>query len=285
MTTGNKFDADLWATPRQTDFFATLQGERLVCWFSCGATSAVACKIALAENARARESKVFYCGVGWASKENGWRGEHYDSLRFLKECEQWFGHEVTILQSEKYSTPDDVIERARYINGIDGAKCTRELKINMRLMHQRAETDIQVFGYDAGEIDRAADFRQAWPSVRLYAPLIRRDLTKPDCLAILRRVGIEVPQMYRDGYRNNNCIGCVKGGRGYWNKIRVDYPEVFTRRARQEREIGRSCIRGVFLDELEPTSGRYEQEPDISCGGTCVNAMREFYKPTINQEQ
>lgn len=58
--------------------------------------------------------------------------------------------------------------------------------------------------------------------------------------------------MYDLGYPNNNCVGCVKGGMGYWNKIRVDFPEVFERRARQEREIGHSCIKGVFLDELDP---------------------------------
>ena len=32
------------------------------------------------------------------------------------------------------------------------------------------------------------------------------------------------------GYNNNNCIGCIKGGMGYWNKIRVDFPEVFEKR-------------------------------------------------------
>ncbi len=37
--------------------------------------------------------------------------------------------------------------------------------------------------------------------------------------------------MYDLGYPNNNCIGCVKGGMGYWNKIRKDFPEVFQKRA------------------------------------------------------
>ena len=66
--------------------------------------------------------------------------------------------------------------------------------------------------------------------------------------------------MYDLGYPNNNCIGCVKGGMGYWNKIRVDFPEVFERRVRQERETGRSCIKGIFLDELEPDRGNMHME-------------------------
>lgn len=34
-----------------------------------------------------------------------------------------------------------------------------------------------------------------------------------------------------------------------------DFPDVFERRARQEREIGHSCIKGKFLDELRPGEG------------------------------
>ncbi len=33
--------------------------------------------------------------------------------------------------------------------------------------------------------------------------------------------------MYRLGYVNNNWVGGWKGGMGYWNKIRVDFPDVF----------------------------------------------------------
>ena len=76
-------------------------------------------------------------------------------------------------------------------------------------------------------------------------------LTKEDTHAILNRLGIRRPAMYDLGYQNNNCIGCVKGGMGYWNKIRKDFPEVFERRAKLEREIEHSCIKGVFLDELD----------------------------------
>ncbi len=55
---------------------------------------------------------------------------------------------------------------------------------------------------------------------------------------MIERAGIELPAMYKLGYRNNNCIGCPKGGMGYWNKIRVDFPEVFERMAALQRELG-----------------------------------------------
>lgn len=75
--------------------------------------------------------------------------------------------------------------------------------------------------------------------------------------------------MYDLGYRNNNCIGCVKGGMGYWNKIRIDFPEVFERMAKLEREIGHSCINGIFLDELELGRGRMEDEIIPDCSVMC----------------
>jgi hypothetical protein len=96
--------------------------------------------------------------------------------------------------------------------------------------------------------------------------------------------GIEQPMMYRMGYRNNNCIGCVKGGMGYWNKIRRDFPEAFERMSKMERELnaaickkegktdGKRWRRRIFLDELKPTDGNYQGEPDIECGVLCTTS-------------
>ena len=43
---------------------------------------------------------------------------------------------------------------------------------------------------------------------------------------MLQNAGIELPEMYKLGYQHNNCIGCVKSsGAGYWNKIKIDFPE------------------------------------------------------------
>ena len=85
---------------------------------------------------------------------------------------------------------------------------------------------------------------------------------------MLEKLGIKRPTMYDLGYNNNNCIGCVKGGKGYWNKIRKDFPDVFAERAKLERLIGRSCINGCFLDELDPHSGKVNDivpECDVMC--------------------
>jgi hypothetical protein len=161
----------------------------------------------------------------------------------------------------------------------DGALCTTELKKKPRWAVQDAYGP-QVYGYSSEpkEQKRAARFREQNPEVTLLTPLIERGLMKGDCLAMVERAGIEIPAMYRLGYKNNNCIGCVKGGMGYWNKIRVDFPDTFDRMAALERELGHSVITEtvehedgvkrkhmVFLDELAPDRGNYEAEEDIEC--------------------
>lgn len=243
-------------------------GQRVIAWFSCGATSAVATKLALAKwGDRVVIARIIL------------KGEHEDNDRFAADCEAWFGRPITNLSSKKYEDHWQVIAGERYINGPQGAKCSAMLKRKVREDFQEFD-DIQVFGFDADEErlqNRAADFRAHHPEIMVATPLLDDGLGKSDCLGLVERAGIEIPAMYRLGYGNNNCIGCVKGGMGYWNKIRKDFPQVFDRMAAQERALGRSCIRTkqdgqVFLDELSPTRGRFEDEPRISCGITCFIA-------------
>jgi hypothetical protein len=66
---------------------------RIVCWFSCGAASAVATKLAIAENAGKLPLIIAYTEVV---------EEHPDNKRFLKDCEEWFGQEVLISQEPQF---------------------------------------------------------------------------------------------------------------------------------------------------------------------------------------
>lgn len=76
--------------------------------------------------------------------------------------------------------------------------------------------------------------------------------------------------MYDLGYQNNNCIGCVKGGMGYWNKIRRDFPAVFASRSKLERDLNFPIIgKGIWLDELDPERGRDEGLICDDCGIMC----------------
>ena len=126
-----------------------------------------------------------------------------------------------------------------------------------------------VWGMDYNEVDRADNLFDSMPKQEHLFPLIEHQITKKQAHEVLKASGIDRPAMYELGYHNNNCVGCVKGGMGYWNKIREDFPEVFWERAKLEREIGASCIKGVYLDELDPSKGRHSPPIVDDCGILC----------------
>ena len=245
--------------------------NRVVCWFSCGAASAVATKLAITENAGRLPLVVGRCVV---------REEHPDNERFAAECEKWFGVPITNLINEKFDgSIYEVFRRRSYISGVDGAPCTTELKKAVRIAFQKP-TDHHIFGYCAEEADRWGDFLDA-NNIAAGAPLIERGLTHADCLAMVQDAGIALPTMYLLGYQHNNCIGCCKAtGQGYWNKIKIDFPAVFDRMAKESRRLGARIIRihneRSFLDELQPNTGDYQNEPEIQCGIFCEMAKREI---------
>lgn len=249
-------------------------------WFSCGITSAVACKLAIEKYKRV---ELYYIKINTA---------HPDNERFIKECEKWYGQKINIIRSHYYKDQYDVIYKERYVNGPDGAKCTKVLKKEVRFdLEERLKPDLfepdrpqfihQVQGYewDVKEITRAIDFAIDFPYTNPVYPLIENRLTKENCAQILLDAGIDLPTMYKLGYNNNNCIGCVKGGRGYWNKIRNDFPDTFNKMAEAERHIGHSCIKGIFLDELDPNDGRTPKPIIPNCSVVCEDIM----PPQVNE--
>lgn len=202
---------------------------------------------------------------------------HTDNARFLRDCEIWFGHKIEIRHNSKYKNVTDVLTKTHYINGPTGAACTYHLKKEVRYMIEAEvrEWDGQVWGFDycEREVNRAIRFKEQNPKTKPLFPLIERQITKEDALGIIWRAGIDIPVMYRMGYNNNNCIGCVKGGIGYWNKIRLDFPDTFRRMALIEREVGATCLKDengrIWLDELDPKRGDKVKSIPIQCGIIC----------------
>lgn len=243
--------------------------SRVISWFSCGAASAVATKLAISESKTPVE--VVYCHV---------KEEHPDNLRFMKDCEKWFGQEIKVLESEKYhGSIYEVFEKRKYIVGVSGAPCTMFLKKEVRKQYEKPD-DIQVFGYTAEEQDRVDRFIDANNDVKLWSILVDKGLGKSDCLAMIQRAGIELPAMYKLGYQNNNCIGCVKGGLGYWNKIKKDFPEAFERMAALEKKIGAKLLKSkgerIWLSDIPEGAGDYPTEQAIECGIFCHMAEEDI---------
>jgi len=235
--------------------------SRFVVWFSCGAASAVAAKLAVEKYGEACE--VVYCDT--------LASEHPDNARFLRDIEAWIGRPITVIRSDRYASVDDVFMKRRFMSGPGGAICTTEMKKLPRVAWQR-ETDTHIFGYTADEQRRADDFEENNPTLHVEWILIEAGLTKAACLWRLAMEGIALPKLYALGFEHNNCIGCVKAtSPGYWNLVRKHFPDVFERRAQQSRTIGARLARvknvRVFLDELAPDL--YAPQDTVDCGPAC----------------
>ena len=235
-----------------------------ICWLSAGVSSFIAAYLAMGVD------EYIYIDVA---------DQHPDSLRFIKDCEKILNKPVQILRSEQYCSVEDVCLAFRFVASAHGAKCTEVLKGRVRKKWEyehRADTITYVWGMDCTETHRAERIAEHMPYFQNEFPLIKHQLTKNSAHAICERLGVKRPAMYDMGYQNNNCIGCVKGGMGYWNKIRVDFPNVFASRAKMEREIGHSILNGIFLDELDPNAGRMQPEIMQECDIFCYIAEKEI---------
>lgn len=243
----------------------------VIAWWSGGVTSAVACKMAIDQHG----AVPVYIETG---------AHHTDFPRFQAACEKWYGVPITTLQSDRYKDHIDVILKDKYVNGPTGARCTLVLKRRIREKWE-ATRDISayVWGFEKGakEGHRADRIKLTVPGYTHLFPLQDAGLTKEDCFNVLTQQGIAIPEMYLLGFSNNNCVGCVKGGGAYWNKIRIHFPEVFDRMAKAERVIGRSCLKKYFLDELPTTYGRGKPPLVKDCGavgeGCLTETSREFH--------
>jgi len=234
-----------------------------VCWLSAGISSFIAGYLA------GNIDEWIYIDI---------TDQHEDSISFIKDCEKAIGKEIKILKSSEYVSVEECV---RVFGGFRNAynqfaPCTNWLKKRVRKQWEEQHKDYDItyiWGYDLKETARAERTTEENPHVNHEYPLIDKKLSKQDVHGLFYRTfDFPRPYMYDLGYPNNNCVGCPKGGMGYWNKIRVDFPEVFESRAKLERDVGYSMLKECFLDELDPNRGNINTEIFPDCSIMCYLA-------------
>jgi hypothetical protein len=222
--------------------------KKIVCWWSGGITSAVACKLA----------------IDFFGKDNcllimiDTKNEDDDTYRFKKDCEGWYGVPIITLTcifdsnnnrdvifvdiGAEYKKIQDVWFKYKSLNVAHGAVCSSELKRRTREVWQKnADFDHQVFGFefDKKEINRALSISINHPNSKPIFPLLMMGYNKEDCIKFVQDAGIKIPITYTYGFRNNNCFktGCVQGGIGYWQKMKRDFPDKFNEMANIEHDL------------------------------------------------
>jgi hypothetical protein len=219
---------------------------KVICWWSGGVTSAVACKKSL--ELFGKEN----CRVVFMDTKN----EHDDTYRFLEDCQKWYGVSIETISDigTKYESIQDVWLKHESLNISKGAICSYKLKRVVREKWQKTvDFSHQVFGFefDRKEFNRALSMTLNNPEIKPIYPLLMLGINKDDCFKIVREAGIQIPAMYLLGFNNNNCFktGCVQGGIGYWKKMQRDFPDKFDEMAALEHRL--SNMRGYPITMLK----------------------------------
>ena len=206
----------------------------IICWWSGGVTSAVACKVAIDLYGKSK------CRVIMQDTGN----EHNDTYRFKEDCEEWYGVKIEVISAigNKYESIQDLWKKHLSLNVATGAVCSYLLKRVVREDWQKKnEFTCQVFGFEfeAKEFKRAMSMNLNHAKAKPIFPLLMMDYNKQDCIKLLNAANIGIPEPYKLGLSNNNCFktGCVQGGIGYWKKIQRDFPEKFDKMAELEHEL------------------------------------------------
>lgn len=233
------------------------ENNKIICWWSGGITSAVACKVAIdlfgVEN----------CDVIMIDTKN----EDEDTYRFKKDCAIWFGKDISLITAlgDKYRTLEDIWYKNQSLNVAHGAICSSIAKRDLRIAWQKENNyKHQVFGFEFNkrEFNRALSVAKNYPDSKAIFPLLMLGYDKEKCLEIVNEAGIEVPRAYKYGFHNNNCLktGCVQGGIGYWQKMYREFPDKFNAMAKIEHDL--TNLRGYQVTMCKHQSAEAKAKPD-----------------------
>jgi len=240
--------------------------QTIAVWFSCGAASAIAAKKTVEKYGKTHNILIV---------NNPVKEEHPDNLRFLKDVEKWIGIEIISAVNKNFPSNSivDVFDKRKYMSGIKGAPCTQLLKKQARYEFEiENKIDWHVLGFTIDEVSRHERFVK-FERNNVLPILIDEKLSKGDCFKILEDAGIELPAIYKLGYPNANCVGCVKAtSPTYWNHVRKTFPDTFKERALQSKRLNVRLVRykgkRIFLDEL-PIGAVGNKMKSHECGIFC----------------
>jgi len=208
--------------------------KKIICWWSGGITSAIACRVAI--DIYGKEN----CRVIMLDTKN----EHDDTYRFLTDCSIWYGLPIEILSAigDTYDNIEHTWLKHLSLNTANGAICSYKLKRRVREEWEKTnEYSHQVFGFEfnSHEQKRAMALSANHPNAKPIYPLLMLGYDKAKCIDLIQKANIEPPEAYRLGFQNNNCLktGCTQGGIGYWKKMQLEYPDKFLKMGTMEHRI------------------------------------------------
>lgn len=163
--------------------------------------------------------------------------EDADTYRFLDDLEQYLGPIERLRQFNADGSPTDIWDCfdahgiMRIAKAGNACKASVELKQKPLDAHTRAHGHEWIaIGYNWDEPERVVKLQSKRPEA--VFPLVGTEprLTECQIHEELRRIGLEPPRVYAQGFVHNNCLGaggCILAGLSQWAAVRELKPDAF----------------------------------------------------------
>lgn len=149
-------------------------------------------------------------------------------------------------------------EQAFFVKHSDEPICSRRLKLDRLLAQaQRHAPCVVVFPFTSQEYRQAQRVHALFSplsGVTVRFPLIERRVTEEECRRrVVAEWGLALPVMTA-WLGEAVCYPCVRGTLAYYGELWQRSPDVASRLAALEREIGQTILEGGSLEEMFPNS-------------------------------
>ena len=214
---------------------------------------------------------------------NDVKWEHPDLYRFNNDIAKCFNIKIT--EDNDGRNPEQVFKDVRMLGSNRTPLCSKVLKAHMLQKFVKAG-DTLYFGIDQNEKHRAKRIKDIYDlfDCKCIFPLIDNDISKKECFETIESLGIEKPQMYKDGFEHNNCHGgCVRAGKKQWKLLYRIYPSVYKERERAESDFQKfigndyTILKDISLKNLRIL---IDKQPELNFGndgwtGECIGICGE----------
>jgi hypothetical protein len=177
--------------------------------------------------------------------------EDQDTYRFINESSLYFDIPITRLADGR--DPWQVFEDEKFIGNSRIDPCSKILKRELLSKYMQDNYDpadtIIHFGLDWTEIPRFERIRDRKKPWECRAYMIEKPwLLKTEMLKELTEAGIEIPRLYKLGFKHNNCGGfCVKAGQAQFAHLLRTLPDRYREHEENELRLRSLGINGTIL--------------------------------------
>lgn len=236
--------------------------RRIVVGFSGGVTSAWCAGWALRTFPKDEVVLLFH-----DTKE-----EDEDTYRFLWQMAAALNHPITE-RSDGRSVTEVCRDEGALAND-HMAFCSRILKAEpgeryiQELRDSGVDEIIKVVGFSIHEWERVqrSHAHAERNGYRVVFPMWSGPTSKQDCVDwSVCQMGVQPSRMY-EWSDHANCVGCLRGGKAYFLKVKEVRPDVFQQRMELEEEFGHHIVKEGFLKDLSPLKRRVNRRESITIG-------------------